>query len=143
VDERTIVKEEFDMRDWPVKIIKKDGRWVVETPKGRPERGIDRIEWTLIPDPDGHEVSAHFQFTDRKLFDNADSVKKPLTQDLTAVIPEAGGTLKLKVHAQAFRRKDENPHYYAVWIEDKCHAGKGMFAVGESLNPPPEVNVGP
>jgi hypothetical protein len=127
---------------WKVSIQKdnKSGRWVVGKPRGRPNRGVDQMEWMLLPDPDGHAVSAQFQFTDMTLFKNPDG-QSDLTPDMTARIPKAGGSLTLALHPDACRRT--NPHRYAVWIRDDKLPDGGVYAVGEDLNPPPEISVGP
>jgi len=127
-------------RTWKIAIKKQKDRWIVEKPKGKPERGADFVEWTLHPDPDGHAVSAHIQLADMSLFTNLPG-GRDLSPDMVATISEINKPLTLAVHPDACRRT--NPHRYAVWIRDEKHPNGGMYAVGEDLNPPPEVNVGP
>lgn len=130
---------------WKLAIKKIDGRWTVERPRGKVHRGIDGerdpdwVEWTLRADKN-KAVSAHFQFAHRDLLEGFTGVDD-LTRDLTAVIPEPGGTLTLKIKKDACRRK--NPRYYAVWIQDEDLDSGGEFAVGEDGNPPPDMEVGP
>lgn len=119
----------------------KGARWVVrrDDPGKKFHRGVP-VEWELHADPQdkGNVVEAHFQFTDLDLMENP-SGKHQLTQDLTASV--AGpGVLKLRVQEKACRRR--NPRHYAVWIKDETLPGGGVFAVGEDLNPPPEIDVG-
>lgn len=125
-----------------IDIRKENGRWMVIRPDPRKKyhRGQD-LKWVLHPDPDAPQkpVSAHFQFTDVDLVEDLDKNFR-LTSDMTAEIPEAGKHLTLKVKQKACRRK--NPRYYAVWIRDSDFPAGGVFAVGESGNPPPEMDVG-
>lgn len=114
-------------------------RWRVTDP-GMVERG-NSIEWTLVPDPRDKKnaVEAHFQFGHDDLVQNEPS-SRSLTRDLTAVIRKPNGKLKLKVKDDACRRK--NPRRYAVWVKDATLTGGGEFAVGQDMNPPPEIDVG-
>jgi hypothetical protein len=141
------------VKKWKLGISKIDGRWMVQNPDGKVHRGLDpardgadrdpdSIEWKLEPDPDDKDnpISAHFQFAHGDLLTGLSGVDD-LSRDLTATIPEPGGTLKLKLKKGACRRK--NPRYYAVWIRDETHPDGGEFAVGEDGNPPPEMEVGP
>ena len=138
---------------WPLHILKVDGRWMVQEPEGKVHRGLDRrrdkatresdtVTWTLEHDPDDKRkpVSAHFQFAHRDLFQGLPG-RHDLTRDLTAVIRAPGEQLELELKKDACRRK--NPRYYAVWIRDETHPQGGMFAVGATGNPPPEMQIGP
>ena len=116
------------------------GQWVVDEPAAMVWRGLDKVTWTLVPDPRGHKVSAHFQFPDMKLFVDLKG-KDRLSKDKTAHILKPTESLTLKVHRGACRRT--NPHHYAVWIRDETHRHGGTYAVGKDLNPPPEMTVGP
>ncbi|HEX6790859.1 MAG TPA: hypothetical protein VF247_06085 [Candidatus Krumholzibacteria bacterium] len=114
-------------------------KWMVTSPDGMVWRGLDKVEWKLVRG-EKPDVEAHFQFPDMKLF--ADFGKQDrLSKDKTAKIGKREDNLVLQVHADACRRS--NPHYYAVWISDREHPNGGEFAVGQDLNPPPEVTVGP
>jgi len=140
-------------RKWNLGIVKVDGRWMVQKPATKVHRGLDptrdkanresdSVVWTLYPDPDdpGKAISAHFQFAHRDLFKGLPG-RRDLTRDLTAVIKAPRGTLQLKLQKHACRRK--NPRYYAVWIRDETLPRGGVYAVGASGNPPPEMQVGP
>jgi hypothetical protein len=140
-------------KKWKLAIRKVEGKWIVETPKGKVHRGLDpgrgegdrdpdSIEWTLHADPDdkGKAVSAHFQFAHADMLTGYTGVDD-LTRDLTAVIARPGETLELKLQKKACRRK--NPRHYAVWIKDDDLEHGGEFAVGEAGNPPPEMEIGP
>jgi hypothetical protein len=114
-------------------------RWRVNDP-GLVPRGT-MLEWTLMPDPQDKKnpVEAHFQFGHDDLVQNAPK-SRSLTRDLTAMINKPRGTLKLKLKDEACRRK--NPRRYAVWVKDDTLPHGGTFAVGEDMNPPPEIDVG-
>ena len=124
-----IIRKEGDL--W--KVIRDDSE--KKFPRGQP------LTWELHRDPtaSGEPVSAQFQFTDADLFDHQAN-KDQLTEDLTTEISADETTLSLKLNAEADRRR--NPRYYAVWIVDKEHPKGGVFAVGESENPPPEIDIG-
>ncbi|MDH3197531.1 MAG: hypothetical protein OEO21_04750 [Candidatus Krumholzibacteria bacterium] len=126
-------------KTWRIGIRKVEGRWMIEKPKGKLNRGIDSVEWTLHGKK-GDAVTAHFQFPAVDLLEN-DPDQHDLTRDMTARIAGPGETLKLKVQEGACRRR--NPRYYAVWIRDETLANGGEYAVGEDGNPPPELQVGP
>lgn len=127
-----------------IDIKKVDGRWMAirddrqkKHPRGQP------LKWVLHPDPaaPGKPISAHFQFADSDLVENLEK-NVQLTPDWTAMIPEPGKHLSLKVKDKACRRK--NPRHYAIWIVDSdFQPAGGVFAVGESGNPPPEMEIGP
>lgn len=111
-------------------------KWVVSKPQGKVWRGVDKVEWTLIRE--GHpDASAHFQFSNMKLLADLDGQHR-LSKDMTASIGKDDVSLTLQVHGEACRRTKS--HHYAVWISD---TNGGEYAVGEDLNPPPELNVGP
>lgn len=114
-------------------------RWRVTDP-GVVARGT-QIEWTLLPDPEDKKnpVEAHFQFGHDDLVQNLPG-ERGLTRDLTAVIGKPNGKLKLKLRDNACRRS--NPRRYAVWVKDATLRGGGEFAVGQDMNPPPEIDVG-
>lgn len=125
-----------------IEIKKEGGRWKVirDNPSERIHRG-HQVKWELHPDPDEPKkpISAHFQFTDYDLLEDMPNQNR-LSADLTAEIPEPGQTLILKLQKGTCRRR--NPRYYAVWIADATLPGQGVFAVGESGNPPPEMDIG-
>ena len=124
-----IIRKEGDL--WKVIRDDRDKKF----PRGQP------LTWKLERDPKatGKPVSAHFQFTDDDLFDHQAN-RDRLTKDLTAEIPPDETTLSLKLDPDACRRR--NPRYYAVWIRDEQHPRGGVYAVGETENPPPEIDVG-
>jgi hypothetical protein len=130
---------------------KVEGIWTVirDDPRTRFGR-TNQVEWTLHPDPDekdpDRQVSAHFQFAHPDLVEDVQGGKK-LTPDWTAHI-EAGQKLTLKIKLPALFRqnvRDERfgPRYYAVWVRDPNLPFGGAYAVGESKNPPPEIDLGP
>lgn len=124
-----------------IEIKKEGGQWkVIRKPSVKYLRG-DELEWKLQSDPDDKkkDISAHFQFAHADLVEDLDGESR-LSKDLTAVIPAARGTLTLRVKELACRRK--NPRYYAVWIADATLPNRGVFAVGESGNPPPDMDIG-
>jgi len=132
-----------------IEIRKVNGKWTVsrDDPKKKFVRK-DQVKWRLFPDPDNpsKEVSAHFQFCHPTLVE--DPSEKLLTADLTAVIPpvkdKAVGELVLKIGEHAERRNPHTRHHYAVWIRDANEgAFGGTYAVGETQNPPPELDIGP
>jgi hypothetical protein len=125
-----------------IDIRKVDGQWraIRDDQNQKFKRGV-HLKWVLHPDPDDPKkpISAHFQFTDKDLVENEEE-NTQLTKDLTAVIPEPGKKLFLKIKGASCRRK--NPRYYAIWIADGELPSGGVFAVGEDGNPPPEMDVG-
>ncbi len=125
------------MAKYEIHITQDAGQWKVirNEPGNKVSRGQD-IEWTLDRPADGRPVSAHFQFADHDLVHGGN-----LTRDLTAEIAGPGGTLALKVRDDADRRR--NPRHYAVWIMDSALKRGGVYAVCETGNPPPELEIGP
>lgn len=117
----------------------KTPRWRVTAP-GRVPRGRHLV-WRLYPDPEDKKnpVEAHFQFGHDDLLRNHPG-QRSITRDLTAVITKPHGKLELKLDDEACRRR--NPRRYAVWVKDATLPHGGVFAVGEDMNPPPEIDVG-
>ena len=128
-------------KQWKIAIRKQADRWIVEKPRGKPLRGIDEVEWTLVAGA-GEDISAHIQLPEMELFANLPG-RSDLSKDMTAALTAKKKTLKLKVHPRAKCRDGEDLHRYAVWIWDRKHPEKSTYAVGEDLNPPPEITVGP
>jgi len=120
--------------------IRREGdRWMVIRDKPDKFPRGETVEWTLhAPPKHTGELSAHFQFTDADVFLKDPSNQGRLTRDLTADISKPGEKLTLQITEDADRRK--NPRHYAVWIMDSTG---GSYAVGESGNPPPEMQIGP
>jgi hypothetical protein len=127
-----------------IEIRKVDGKWTVkrDDPGKKFFRG-DKVTWRLFAGSTVKGVSARFQFCHPTLVEG-----QGLTADLTATIPPVKnsevGELVLRVGQHAERRSPHTRHYYAVWI---CDADEGPFggtyAVGETQNPPPEIDIGP
>jgi hypothetical protein len=115
-----------------------NGKWVVkrDDPK-KPFKPGDKVIWSLDPKqyPD---ASAHFQFTDEDLVEDLKTGEAP--PDLVAEIGKGRGTLVLRIRKDAFLPLSRRQ--YAVWICDPTLPLGGWFAVGESLNPPPELILG-
>lgn len=117
-------------------------KWVaVRDHRAKPiPRGYD-LEWKLFPDPRNkhNPIEAHFQFGHNDLVQNHPR-RRNLTRDLTAFIRKPNGKLELKLRDLADRRR--NPRRYAVWVRDETMPHGGVFAVGEDMNPPPEIDIG-
>ncbi|KPJ60881.1 MAG: hypothetical protein AMJ46_04060 [Latescibacteria bacterium DG_63] len=116
------------------------GRWIVT--RDDPDRPFERgskVTWELRG---GKSISAHFQFTDGDAVEDFTPGKYAITPDWTAVIAEGGKALVLKIRRDAYLPLSKR--HYAVWICDPEIQGfGGMYAVGESQNPPPEIDLGP
>ncbi|UCF78838.1 MAG: hypothetical protein JSW03_00745 [Candidatus Eiseniibacteriota bacterium] len=120
-----------------------DGRWIVarDDPK-KPFKPGDRITWTLDP-KEYPNISAHFQFVDLDLVEDWNKGASPpaITADLTAKIDQGAGSLLLQIRKDVFLPLSKR--FYAVWIRDPALPLGGWYAVGETLNPPPELDLGP